>query len=65
MLKVMKNPDGVDLLSNEEIEKIKDYDLSLISVVPYFFSIQIMPLNFVDFWPLSATIDNFKKGGNT
>ena len=45
MIRPMKNPVGHDL-TEEELEKVRNYDLSIMGSVPYFLALWIMPWNF-------------------
>ncbi len=63
LLKAMKNQMSSSTgLSEEDLQKCKDFDLSVMINVPYFFSLHVMPLNFTEFWPLAASIDDYREG---
>jgi hypothetical protein len=47
-------------LSEEDSIKAKDFDLTVMNNVPYYFQLQVMPLNFPEFWPLINSIDRYK-----
>mmetsp|Transcript_4498 Transcript_4498/g.4220 ORF Transcript_4498/g.4220 Transcript_4498/m.4220 type:complete len:104 (+) Transcript_4498:45-356(+) len=64
MLVLSKNVMGKKQLSQDEKEKAKVGDMSILSIAPYALSLLVMPLNFKVFWPLVWTIDEFK-GKNT
>lgn len=34
--------------------------MSVMNIVPYYFSLHIMPLNFPEFWPLINSIETYK-----
>lgn len=59
----MKNrASNITSLSDEDLAKARDGDMTVMNNVPYFFQLQIMPLNFPEFWPLINTIDRYKSG---
>jgi hypothetical protein len=64
LLKAMKNRQATSAtsLSEEDLAKARDFDMTVMNHVPYFFQLQIMPLNFPEFWPLINAIDRYKSG---
>ena len=63
LLKAMKNRAASNSsLSEEDKAKARDMDMTVMNNVPYFFQLQIMPLNFPEFWPLINSLDRYKSG---
>lgn len=59
LIKAIKNPNAKEL-AQEDIDKAKNYDLSIMGLVPYHLVLCVMPLNFLEFWPLMQSIDQYK-----
>lgn len=55
-----KGASAVPKISEEDMVKAKDFDLTVMNNVAYYFQLQIMPLNFPEFWPLINSIDRYK-----
>lgn len=55
-----KGAGAVPKLTDEDRGKALDFDLTVMNNVPYYFQLQVMPLNFPEFWPLINSIDRYK-----
>ena len=52
-------------MTEEELARAREErDVSIMSIVPYFIRLLVMPLNFPDFWPLVAGLNEFKSAAS-
>ena len=58
-MRPLKNPHGREL-TDEDLDKVRNLDMSIMGVVPYLLAFCVMPLNFQEFWPLINRIDDYK-----
>ena len=47
-------------MTEEDLDKVRNLDMSVMGAVPYFIAFCVMPLNFIEFWDLMKKIDDYR-----